>query len=959
MDSSSPPPPPGITVPILPSRPPVSARRTPAAQQISDMALMADSDGGSDKQHQQYASGAASTSTTTAAAAPYTSVSTVRPGTPLGAIGGGGRDSVRFMSSNSLDGSPGRASSSGNGRLATMADRGLLHTFLEDWIGPEKQTRFHRSTGWRRLLHVLATMAVVSATALFISVVLVVFTSLGPLVFNLKGSSIIPVLAIVFYGFVYVLFARSILRTSLRVLLSMWTSDIQDLKDDPDRVAMRMATQARKRNFGFFSVMAKPGLAIRRAFYAVVHVGVDKWYTMRLHRRTAKGRKASPIQTPSNLDLVSSLEARPVESSDTVVATSSLDSESPESIEQEKAELRELLRHALLFVALFFVVLIPCVVIAARQGYYAIVSWLSFVVVAGTLALILFINFANRIHRTGRFLYLLWNGNANGTPIANNRRLAMFVASSGRDHKLDPIDSLVELFIKVTAVALIIGMLFIKQGSSNKGRIVLAIILAVLLAYRLRGMLSCGFMSTAKPPGYFRGENMRTPLAVFASRLIMTGFGLAFVAALDLSQLVADQEQTTVLDLISRGAMSFRSLLIAFVCVYILSLVVVDLAMIAVKVVRPRVAAILITLCLIVRIVIAATLMAVAPGYTATAIGLLTYISFDFRDGRAYWTSSGDLHRNMSHRRAAMDGLITFSITVLAVVASILIGLVVNLGKSQPVLDPVFPDDPRAVFVTQHPMCTMTYANGALTPLDLGVFAGSSYGKNETAAIDYTQRNPRLRGQVSVAYSNLNETSGVHFLEYRLANSPSFSIVAVRGTSDIEDILQDLYAWAAPAMLQLSSMFGTTVGLWPRELTANFVKFLADYVAHSSLLYYQEVDRHVRDLVQNGNRSVIITGHSLGGGVAQIVGARQGVPALALSSPGLGLSYRMYDIPSLANLTRWGVNIVPFLDPVPMADVQVGTVLSIPCNAAVPTNCHKWRNTLRTLMTLCYEIEQP
>lgn len=43
---------------------------------------------------------------------------------------------------------------------------------------------------------------------------------------------------------------------------------------------------------------------------------------------------------------------------------------------------------------------------------------------------------------------------------------------------------------------------------------------------------------------------------------------------------------------------------------------------------------------------------------------------------------------------------------------------------------------------------------------------------------------------------------------------------------------------------------------------------------------------------------VILTGHSLGGGIAKIVAARVGVPVFGVSAPGIAVSHKIFDVPS-------------------------------------------------------------
>ena len=68
-----------------------------------------------------------------------------------------------------------------------------------------------------------------------------------------------------------------------------------------------------------------------------------------------------------------------------------------------------------------------------------------------------------------------------------------------------------------------------------------------------------------------------------------------------------------------------------------------------------------------------------------------------------------------------------------------------------------------------------------------------------------------------------------------------------------------------------------------------------------------------------------MTGHSLGGGLAGIVGARLKLEAVAISPPGLVLSRKKFDI-ALRDLAQHSVAVLPTRDPVPLVDAHFGLV---------------------------------
>jgi lipase ATG15 len=100
---------------------------------------------------------------------------------------------------------------------------------------------------------------------------------------------------------------------------------------------------------------------------------------------------------------------------------------------------------------------------------------------------------------------------------------------------------------------------------------------------------------------------------------------------------------------------------------------------------------------------------------------------------------------------------------------------------------------------------------------------------------------------------------------------------------------------------------------------------------------------------------VIITGHSLGGGLAKILAARNGFQAIAISGPGITAVESLYGWKS-EHIPNSFVNVVPNLDPVAGVDRASGSSFMIPCEAG-PIACHNiWRSQCM-LATICGEYE--
>lgn len=123
---------------------------------------------------------------------------------------------------------------------------------------------------------------------------------------------------------------------------------------------------------------------------------------------------------------------------------------------------------------------------------------------------------------------------------------------------------------------------------------------------------------------------------------------------------------------------------------------------------------------------------------------------------------------------------------------------------------------------------------------------------------------------------------------------------------------------------------------------------------------YGSVLRYLQDrLEQDPGHNFYLSGHSLGGGLAQLLAAElKRVPAVTLSAPG---SYETIGLIGLDPQSVQGlvVNVVPEGDPIPLgAGRQAGVTLPIPCLAGLGAECHRVFNTACELLRECGDPQQ-
>ncbi len=201
------------------------------------------------------------------------------------------------------------------------------------------------------------------------------------------------------------------------------------------------------------------------------------------------------------------------------------------------------------------------------------------------------------------------------------------------------------------------------------------------------------------------------------------------------------------------------------------------------------------------------------------------------------------------------------------------------------------------------------------------------------------------------------------------SKSLNVSVIAIRGTDvgRMSDIIEDVKIFKEPVLLSILSVFFPTIRIWPDSVAAFVIhalhKTLSIFGLGSSADYYKGVLDYVKGI---DDRQVVLTGHSLGGGLARIVAAVSHVPNIAFSPPGVAQSFYKFvynemesssDLSNAAKLLHHeSVAVLPENDPVPTVDTQVGLIQRISCDVsaqALQNACHMLEGTIVNLLRSC------
>jgi len=182
--------------------------------------------------------------------------------------------------------------------------------------------------------------------------------------------------------------------------------------------------------------------------------------------------------------------------------------------------------------------------------------------------------------------------------------------------------------------------------------------------------------------------------------------------------------------------------------------------------------------------------------------------------------------------------------------------------------------------------------------LDYALLSELPYVK-PTAENDLPRLLKLLFGHVNISIVRASSRIGqrpwmeFEFRDPQVQSAKPISIVAIGGTvvDRVVDYLEDIRMWTDPVVLTILYTVLPLTRMWSRETTALFIgslhRLMASVGVRDDGWHYEEILEHIRALAAAGEREVVVTGHSLGGGIALVIGALSGQTAVAIQPPGV------------------------------------------------------------------------
>jgi len=211
----------------------------------------------------------------------------------------------------------------------------------------------------------------------------------------------------------------------------------------------------------------------------------------------------------------------------------------------------------------------------------------------------------------------------------------------------------------------------------------------------------------------------------------------------------------------------------------------------------------------------------------------------------------------------------------------------------------------------------------------------------------------------------VHESYDTHPIWYHLHLPQSkMHIISVRGTWDFADFMQDMVLFAEIIALQMVGIFIPILKIWSHSLISSVVDKTSIW---SGAMYPGANKRYYEDpynyLHANGipqeDEYVVMMGHSLGGGVAQVVAAKmydeghRNVVSFSLSAPGVLYSAKKFDF-SIEGLQYTSINALGERDPFTYVDKHLGLLTRFECNRELSVDCHSAYQSMCEISGSCW-----
>jgi hypothetical protein len=260
-----------------------------------------------------------------------------------------------------------------------------------------------------------------------------------------------------------------------------------------------------------------------------------------------------------------------------------------------------------------------------------------------------------------------------------------------------------------------------------------------------------------------------------------------------------------------------------------------------------------------------------------------------------------------------------------------------------------------------HAMCDATVKN--LSMIQIGYLEQLSETMPDTEAFNLTlDVLPAVFGWENLSYFSFIDAPFPDdlgaYLRHMYLHDRHLHVFAICGTKSFVDILVDIELWATAALISIFRPFVpflvafTHVG---RSFQSALLALPRGIFRRLSLgeLYIDNIRHYIESVPIGEDEDVLLTGHSLGGGIAKALALTTKLATVAWSGPGTrGLEGVLGGTETRPNM----VSVSPERDWVAPVDPSDGTIFRLPCKSG-SMGCHDLRRMLCQMAAMCGSFE--
>jgi len=267
---------------------------------------------------------------------------------------------------------------------------------------------------------------------------------------------------------------------------------------------------------------------------------------------------------------------------------------------------------------------------------------------------------------------------------------------------------------------------------------------------------------------------------------------------------------------------------------------------------------------------------------------------------------------------------------------------------------------------TPYPVCSMSWGSpqAPVRILDLAAMSYYAYA-NETKDFD-DLLSETFHNAERVYFDNFTDIPRVVATKICGNNTRDHCtvIVAVKGTSNKEEIMTDLGIFATIAILQMLDLVAPLLGTVPKSVVSFLIYFFRiNFMRKAQEHFIDEIEETIKNLRKTHSKhSLVLTGHSLGGNFAELAGARMAIPAVGFSAPGQFYMMKTFEI-GRQQINQNVMTIIPSMDPVPHVAKHIDVMQRILCRRAngryrTSAQCHSIEGTGCEIWRVCGDVQK-